>query len=137
MPMLPVLVTIDPADPDPSAIAGYLAEIACRMDERPEPMRVTFNAPEGVELDLDDDGLLVVRSAGYAPKRVDLRRRWIADHPVPLKLSERPFLRFFRRRARLDLIPTTANRFHARRPKPTIKLFLEIFQNPLAKRPRI
>ena len=112
--MLPVLVTIDPADPDPVAIVGYLAEIACRMDEHPAPMRVTFNVPEGVELDLDRDGRLVVRSPGYTPKRLDLRRRWIADHPVPLKLAPRSFLRFFRRRTRLVLTPTTANRFRAR-----------------------
>ena len=112
--MLPVLVTIDPSDPDPAAITGYLAEIACRMDEHPEPMRVTFNAPEGVELDLDRDGGLVVRSPGYPPKRLDLRHRWIADHPVPLNLSPRPLFRFFRRRTRLVLTPTTANRFRAR-----------------------
>ena len=112
--MLPVLITIDRYDPDPAAIAGYLAEVACRMDERPEPMLVTFDSPEGVSVDLERDGRLVVRVDGRRPKHLDLRRRWIADHPVPLSLSARPFFHFFRRRLRLVFTPTSGNRFRVR-----------------------
>ena len=89
---LPVRVTIDADDPRPRDVARYLAEIAARLDERPERMRIVFDAPPGVELDLEDDGRLVVRAPGHRVYRFDLRRRWIADHPVPLALSPRPLL---------------------------------------------
>ena len=84
---LPVRVTIDADDPRPRDVARYLAEIAVRLDERPERMRIVFDAPPGVELDLEDDGRLVVRVPGRRDYRFDLRHRWIADHPVPLSLS--------------------------------------------------
>ncbi len=89
---LPVRVTIDVDDPRPRDVARYLAEIAARLDERPERMRIVFDAPPGVELDLEDDGRLVVRVPGRRAYRFDLRRRWIADHPIPLSLSPRPLL---------------------------------------------
>ena len=89
---LPVRVTIDADDPRPRDVARYLAEIAARLDERPERMRIVFDAPPGVELDLEDDGRLVVRVPGRRAYRFDLRHRWIADHPVPLSLAPRPFL---------------------------------------------
>ena len=89
---LPVRVTIDADDPRPRDVARYLAEIAARMDERPERMRIVFDAPPGVELDLEEDGRLVVRVPGRRAHRFDLRHRWIADHPVPLSLSPRPLL---------------------------------------------
>ena len=89
---LPVRVTIDADDPRPRDVARYLAEIAARLDERPERMRIVFDAPSGVELDLEDDGRLVVRVPGRRPYRFDLRHRWIADHPVPLSLAPRQLL---------------------------------------------
>ena len=89
---LPVRVTIDADDPRPRDVARYLAEIAARLDERPERMRIVFDAPPGVELDLEDDGRLVVRVPGRRPYRFDLRHRWIADHPVPLSLAPRQLL---------------------------------------------
>ena len=89
---LPVRVEVDADDPRPRDVARYLSEIAARLDERPEWMRIAFDAPPGVELDLEDDGRLVVRVPGRRDYRFDLRRRWIADHPVPLSLSPRPFL---------------------------------------------
>ena len=112
---LPVRVTIDTDDPRPRDVARYLAEIAARLDERPERMRIVFDAPPGVELDLEDDGRLVVRAPGYRAHRFDLRRRWIADHPVPLALSPRPLLslRFLRLLRPLTLFvdPVDGNRF--------------------------
>ena len=112
---LPVRVTIDADDPRPRDVARYLAEIAARLDERPERMRIVFDAPPGVELDLEDDGRLVVRAPGHRVHRFDLRRRWIADHPVPLALSPRPplSLRFLRLLRPLTLFvdPVDGNRF--------------------------
>ena len=89
---LPVRVTIDADDPRPRDVARYLAEIAARLDERPERMRIVFDAPPSVELDLEDDGRFVVRAPGHRAHRFDLRHRWIADHPVPLSLAPRQLL---------------------------------------------
>ena len=113
--MLPVRITIDRDDPDPEDIASYLAAVARRLDERPEPMLITVDSPDGVSLDADADGRLVVKVAGCRPKRLDLRRRWIADHPFPLSFAARPFLLFFRRRLRLVVRPVSGNRFRVRR----------------------
>lgn len=105
---LPVSVAVDPDDPQPADICGYFAEIARRLDARPERMRVVFDGRtrEGraLALDLDPDGALRVSVDGRRPRRVDLRGRWIADHPVPLSLK----------RARLYIEPVDANRFRVR-----------------------
>ena len=109
--MLPVSISIDRDDPSPEDVASYLAAVACRLDERPEPMSVVVDSPDGVSLDADGDGRLVVKVSGRKPKKLDLRRRWIADHPFPLDFSARPFLFFFRRRLRLIVRPVSGNRF--------------------------
>lgn len=102
---LPVRVVADPDDPRPGDICGYLAEIARRLDERPERMRVVFDgrnsADRAIALDLGADGELRVSVEGRRAKGVDLRGRWIADHPVPLPLE----------RAVLYVDPVDGNRF--------------------------
>lgn len=102
---LPVRVVVDPENPRPEDTAGYLAEIAQRLDERPERMRVVFDGRNGqnraILLDVGEDRTLRVSVDGRRPKRVDLRGRWIADHPVPLSLK----------RAVLYVEPVDANRF--------------------------
>lgn len=102
---LPVRVTVDPDDPRPEAIGEYLVEIARRLDERPERMRIVFDGRNArgrsIRLDQDGDGALRVFVDGCRPRRVDLRRRWIADHPVPLDLK----------RAVVYVEPVDANRF--------------------------
>jgi len=98
---LPVTVTIDPDDPEPADVAGYFAEIAARFDEKPEPMRIRFEAPAGVAFDLDRKGNGIIVVPGRAPHVFSLRNRWIADHRVPLALDG----------ALLEAVPTTGNRF--------------------------
>ena len=102
---LPVRVVVDPDDPRPEAVAGYLAEIARRLDERPGNLRVVFDGRNvrnrAVSLDVDADRALRVKVDGHRPHRLDLRGRWIPDHPVPLDL----------RRAVLYVKPVDANRF--------------------------
>lgn len=85
--MLPVRITIDPDDPQPKDVAEYFAAVARRLDEEPQAMRVVVAAPRGVVLDMDDQGRLLLRVAGRRPAVLDVRRRWIADHPVPLDLA--------------------------------------------------
>ena len=112
MKRLPVTVTVDADDPRPEDVAKYLAEIAARLDERPGPMRVEFDAPPGLELDIEEDGRMAVRMPGRRTCRFGLRRRWVADHPLPFKLGPRigGILRL-RRKAVLYIDPVDANRF--------------------------
>lgn len=102
---LPVRVVVDPEDPRPDDIARYLAEIACRLDERPERMRIVFDGRNtknrAIHLDVESDRALRVAVDGHRPARVDLRGRWIADHPIPLRL----------RKIVLYVEPVDANRF--------------------------
>ena len=102
---LPVRVEIVEDGLTPDVVAGYLAQIAQRLDEQPERMRVVFHADvpktRAITLDLGADRALRVTVAGAPPKRVDLRGRWIVEHPLPLDL----------RRAVLYVKPVDANRF--------------------------
>lgn len=109
---LPVRVVVDPDDPTPADIGGYLAEIARRLDARPERMRIAFightERNRALSLDLEADGALRVEVDGHRAHRVDLRRRWIAEHPVPLSL----------RRVVLYVDPVDANRFRVMTSPP-------------------
>ena len=107
----PVRVRVDPDDPRPADIAGYLAEVARSLDASPRRLRVVFDgrnaANRAISLDLESDRRLRVSVDGHRPRALDLRGRWIADHPVPLDL----------RRAVLYVKPVDANRFRvASRP---------------------
>ena len=113
---LPVTVTVDADNPRPADVARYFAEIAARLDEHPERMRVVVDAPEGMSLDLEPDGRMAIRMPGRRAFRFDLRRRWIADHPVPFHLGPGGTSRFERifRSRRLPVLyvdPVDANRF--------------------------
>ena len=113
---LPVTVTVDADDPRPADVARYFAEIAARLDEHPERMRVVVDAPEGIALDLEPDGRMAIRMPGRRTFHFDLRGRWIADHPVPFSLgpAKPPWpARIFRsRRPPVFYVdPVDANRF--------------------------
>lgn len=105
---LPVRVAMGPDAPRTEVLGDYLAEIARRLDERPERMRVVFDGggsrDRAISLDVLPDRSLRVSVDGHRPRRVDLRGRWIADHPVPLSL----------RKAVLYVEPVDANRFRVR-----------------------
>jgi len=109
---LRVKVQVDPADPRPEAIAGYLAEIAQRLDERPERMRVVFDgrneSHRAIQLDLRPDRQMRLLVAGRRAYTFSLRERWIAEHPVPLTLHHTV----------LYVEPVDANRFRVRLAPP-------------------
>ena len=113
---LPVTVTVDADDPRPADVARYFAEIAVRLDEHPERMRIVVDAPEGMALDLEPDGRMAICMPGRRTFHFDLRRRWIAEHPVPFHLGSggtSRLARIFRSR-RLPVLyvdPVDANRF--------------------------
>ena len=112
---LPVTVTVDADDPRPDDVARYFAEVAARLDAKPERMRIVVDAPEGMSLDIEPDGRMAVRMPGRRTCRFDLRRRWIADHSVPLPLGHGAtsrLARMFRRRHLVLYVdPVDANRF--------------------------
>ncbi len=106
---LPVTVQLDPDDPSPRHFAECLAQVAARLDERPERMRMVIRgAAKGglpVVLDSVEDGSAFrITSGTHRPRRLDLRRRWIAEHPLPLVI--RPGVPTV-----LYITPVDANRF--------------------------
>lgn len=109
---LPVHVWITERNAEPDELAGYLVEIARRMDEVPRRMCVVVESSVQASLDVDpSDGNLVVKVAG-AEKRFSLRRRWLPEHPVPLEFGPPHGARI--RRTVLLADPTGGNRFRVR-----------------------
>ena len=106
---LPVTVQLDPDDPTPEHFAECLAQVAARLDERPERMRLVIRgAAKGglpVIMDSVDSGAAFRITCGsHRPRRLELRRRWIAEHPLPLVIRPgRPTV--------LYITPVDSNRF--------------------------
>lgn len=106
---LPVTVQLDPDDPSPDHFAECLAQVAARLDERPERMRLVIRgAAKGglpVIMDSVDSGAAFRITCGaHRPRRLELRRRWIAEHPLPLVIRPgRPTV--------LYITPVDSNRF--------------------------
>lgn len=130
---LPVRLTVDPSDPAPADLCAYFAELARRLDERPERMILDLcGANDGgrrIALDFTPDGAMRAEVEGRRAKTFSLRNRWIPEHPVPLVLWPTGWrARVFRRgRLRLYIAPTDANRFRVmeRPPRETpVALYL-------------
>lgn len=112
-----VVFDVDRGEPDlPEFVARAWATVAQSLDERPRRLCAVVD-PQGevgrnVAMDWEGDGRIAIRVDGAPAKRMDLRGRWIPDHPVPLLLTRAG--RFFRRRhrkLRLFFAPADANRF--------------------------
>ena len=108
-----VTVRLDPADPAPGELRRCFAAILSELDARPRPLRVrveTANA-EGAaaSLDFDAEGRVVFGVTGRKNAVADFRRRWLADHPVPLALGPRPVTLLFE--------PVSGNRVRIRRAR--------------------
>ena len=108
---MPVRIAVDPDDPLPADIAEYLAEVARRLDERPERMRIDIFAANAagraVTLDITPSQDMAVSVDGHRARTFSLRHRWIPDHPVPFAL----WTRGRRGKVRLYVDPVDANRF--------------------------
>ncbi len=105
---LPVTVRIDDADPQAGDVASYFAKIAERLDAIPERMRIAIFAQNEhaypISLDSDLKGCWVVSVGNQCPAPLNLRRRWIADHPLPYILTEK-------KKQILYIEPVDGNRF--------------------------
>ena len=104
------LIRVNPAQPSPQDLMGYFAEVFASMDERPRQLRLEIVAENEGERKISigyeaGDPVFIVE--GEKPAYADFRRRWIAEHPVPIVLKPHGRTRFW-------LIPTTGNRVKVR-----------------------
>lgn len=95
----------DPSAVDPARLVSLFAEVFASLDAFPRPVEVTLDlgGAEGFALDCVA-GEPVFSRAG-AVCAASFRRRWLAEHPVPLALG---------RTTRLRFEPTHANRVRVR-----------------------
>ena len=87
----------------PDEYRRFFAEIFAALDARPEAMKVKVFA-EGLVIDLRD-GNPVFTTPDGATCAADYRRRWLAEHPVPITLPKTAVFAFE---------PTTGNRVKVR-----------------------
>ena len=103
-------VRVGKTTPSSEEFKGCFAEIFSALDACPEEMLVKLFpvGGSGGSIDLNpNDGNLIFSLSDDAPSFADFRHRWLAEHPVPLKLScTRPHNFLFR--------PTTGNRVKVR-----------------------
>ena len=106
-------VRIDPCDPSPGFLRDCFAAVFASLDERPRRLLVDVYAENesGAEVLMSFvDGNPVFMVEGRGLSAADFRRRWIAEHPVPL---------VFRAKGptRLLMVPADANRVKVRRAR--------------------
>lgn len=103
-------IRIDPCDPSPEFLHRCFAEVFASLDANPRRLDVDVYAECEPQLDVVMtivDGNPVFMVDGRGVKCADFRRRWLAEHPVPLE---------FRRNGptRLIMTPTGGNRIKVR-----------------------
>ena len=117
---LPVHIWIREENSGAAEVAGYIVELARRLDERPERMKLVVESSVPVSIDFDpSDGHPVVETP-QGRARAEIRRRWIPEHDVPLAVgpSVRPDGHARSgRNGRIVLLvdPVDGNRFRVRR----------------------
>lgn len=121
-----VRIYADPGNPTPGTFAEGLAAVFASLDERPRPVLLALVARNsaGRALHLDFiDGEPVFSFEGAGAARARLRRRYIAEHPVPLAAEASGF---FRSVLFLRLSPTTGNRVRVSRPSFPSRVFARL-----------
>jgi len=96
-------------------LKGFFADVLVTLDAHPRQVDVRVSLSDGPDavIDLADGNPVfgVLTGGGHAAAEVlaasDFRRRWLAEHPVPLVLRAA-------RTTRLRFIPTDANRLKVR-----------------------
>ena len=91
-------IRIDPGDPSPEFLRRCFAAVFASLDERPRRLVVDVHAENELGADVlmsfvDGNPVFIVGDRGIAA--ADFRRRWIAEHPVPLVFGRRRPLRLF------------------------------------------
>ena len=87
----------------PSELRAQFAAVFAEMDANPRPLKLTLAGVEGFAVDLEDGEPVFLAGGERAAAR--FRRRWLAEHEVPLRL---------RSGMKLKLVPTSGNRVKVR-----------------------
>ena len=76
------------------ALAEFLSGVFASMAERPRAIAamVDLRGAGALSIDLKDGEIEISGADGECARR-DFRRRWLAEHPVPLKLGGRTELK--------------------------------------------
>ena len=103
-------IRIDPCDPSPEFLRHCFAAVFASLDERPRELVVDVFAEcetlsDAVVTIVDGNPVFIVDGRGVTC--ADFRRRWIAEHPVPLVLRRKGA-------TRLKMVPTSGNRVKVR-----------------------
>ena len=103
-------IRIDPCDPSPEFVRNCFAEVFASLDERPRRLKVEVFAENelGAEVLMsfvDGNPVFIVEGRGICA--ADFRRRWIAEHPVPLSFKGKG-------PTKLEMTPVDANRVRVR-----------------------
>jgi len=114
-----VLITVDTDDPSPAELKGYFLEVFDSIDAAPRKLFasvVTENDRDAAASVDFEDGEPVFRVEGRRPFKGNFSKRWIPDHPVPLR---------FRRRGATKLVfePAEGDRIRVRRPTLLERIF--------------
>jgi len=99
-------IRIDPCDPSPEFLRDCFAEVFASLDERPRKLALDVYAEcesrsEAAITIVNGEPVFMVDGRGVAC--ANFRRRWLAEHPVPLVLKRRG-------PTRLLIVPASANR---------------------------
>ena len=106
-------------DPSPDELKAYFAQLFAAMDERPRRMFVRFDLRNcgGTSFSVDlEGGEPVFRTDDGREAKACFRGRWLADHPVPLRMSGT-------RVTALVMEPAGENRVRVRRPTLAERIF--------------
>ncbi len=90
------------AERTPEEYRAFFAELFAALDATPCTMKVKVFG-EGLTIDLVEGNPVFKTADGSA--KADFRLRWLAEHPVPLKLGKKSVFTF---------VPTTGNRVKVR-----------------------
>ena len=86
----------------PEECRAFFAEVFAALDASPREMKVKVFA-ERLRIDLVEGDPVFTTAGGSA--KADFRRRWLAEHPVPVTLGRASVFTF---------VPTTGNRVKVR-----------------------
>ena len=86
----------------PEEYRAFFAEVFAALDATPRTMKVKVFG-NGLAIDLVDGNPVFKTTNGSV--KADFRRRWLAEHPVPLTIGKKSVFTF---------VPTTGNRVKVR-----------------------
>ena len=102
-------IWLDACDGTPALLRRSFAEVFASLDMRPRRLALEVHVEDKAVVSLVD-GEPVFMMDGKGVASADFRRRWIADHPVPLVLRPHGV-------TRLVMTPASGNRVKVRKAR--------------------